>query len=213
MVLDNSGWQYQVEIVSGDAASISGRIIGKSLVTTEPRMKITLYQGLVRSHKLELVLQKCTELGVVAFVPTICERSIIGNISEASGTKIERWQRIIVEAAEQCGRGKLPALRPATLFQQACEEVRGISLLAWEEEDALSLRAFLRGALMEGSGSRPFSVNIFVGPEGGFTPMEVQRARAYNIVPVGLGPRTLRAETAAITVSAVTLYETGDLGE
>ncbi|MBI4321013.1 MAG: 16S rRNA (uracil(1498)-N(3))-methyltransferase [Chloroflexi bacterium] len=214
VVLDNSGWQYEVEITSADSTLVTGRVRGKSLVTTEPRTKITLYQGLLRGSRFELVLQKCTELGVVAFVPTICERSLVGNIDEASASRIQRWQRIIAEAAEQSGRGKMPTLRSAQLFQQACEESRVVSLLAWEGEEMLGMRSFLRRTSGDnGVPGKPFSINIFIGPEGGFSVAEVQRARAYGIVPVSLGARTLRAETAAIVTAAITLHEMGDMGE
>ena len=217
LVLDNSAWQYEVVLTSVRGDEVLGAIRAKSLVASEPRTKVTLYQGLLRAHRFEVVLQKCTEVGVVAFVPMICERCVVANIRDASAAKIERWQRIIAEAAEQSGRGKLPVLRPAALFQQACEEVRSLSLIAWEGEVVTSLRSFLRengvARSEEGSSTRPFSVNIFVGPEGGFSEYEVQRASAYGITPVSLGPRTLRAETAAITASAITLYEAGDLGE
>ncbi len=220
IVLDNSGWQYEVELTAVGTDKVAGSIRSKNLASGEPRTKITLYQGLLRSHKFEFVLQKCTEVGVVTFVPTICERCVVANISEASPVKLERWQRIIAEAAEQSGRGKLPVLRPATLFQQACEEVRGLSFIAWEGEDLTSLRAFLRNSNMAKVDAeddqpvvRPFSVNIFIGPEGGFSLYEVQRAQSYGIIPVSLGPRILRAETAAIAASTITLYDTGDLGE
>lgn len=220
IVLDNSGWQYEVELAEVRTDNVTGSVRSKSLAGGEPRTKITLYQGLLRSQKFEHVLQKCTELGVATFVPTICERCVVANISEASPAKLERWQRIIVEAAEQSGRGKLPVLHPATLFQQACEEVRGLSLIAWEGEDLTSLRVFLRSnnvAKIDAEDARPvtrpFSLNIFIGPEGGFSSFEIQRAQAYGIVPVSLGPRILRAETAAIAATAITLYDTGDLGE
>ncbi|MBI2952943.1 MAG: 16S rRNA (uracil(1498)-N(3))-methyltransferase [Chloroflexi bacterium] len=220
VALDNAGWQYDVDLTVVHSDNVTGLIKSKSLGSSEPRMKITLFQGLLRAARFEFVLQKCSELGVSAFVPTICERCVVANIGEASTAKIERWQKIIVEAAEQSGRAKLPALQPAVMFQQACEEVRGLSFIAWEGEDLTSLKKFLRGsgvARTDSDGShptsRPFSVNIFIGPEGGFSSFEVQRALSYGIAPVSLGPRILRAETAAITATAVTLYETGDLGE
>ncbi|MCL5959994.1 MAG: 16S rRNA (uracil(1498)-N(3))-methyltransferase [Chloroflexi bacterium] len=217
VVLDNSGWQYDAEIVSAQDGEVTCLVKSKSLVTTEPRTKITLYQGLLRANKFEFVLQKCTELGVVAFVPMITERCLVGNIDEARTAKMDRWRKIIVEAAEQSGRGKLPTLRPAIMFQQACEEVRGTSLIAWEYEKGKSLRSLLKkewlghGEQERGQTTRPFTVNVFVGPEGGFSPAEVQGARAHGIDPVGLGARILRAETAALVVTSLALYEAGDM--
>lgn len=211
LLLDNSGWCYEVELDRLEERRLTGVVRDKTLVTTEPRTKLTIYQGLLRAHRFEYVLQKGTEIGVVAFVPTLCERCIVEYIGAASRTKLERWQKIIVEAAEQSRRGKLPLLRPAVLFQQACAEVRGLSLIAWEDETAPSLRTVLRQAVAKGG--RPFSLNLFVGPEGGFAPAEVEQARSYGILPVGLGPRILRAETAAAVASALILSELGDMEE
>ena len=217
IVLDNSGWQYEVEIADLDEARATGTVKGKSLVTTEPQTKITVFQGLLKGERFEYVLQKGTELGVVGFVPVVCERCVVGQIREASSGKWQRWQRIVVEAAEQSERGKLPTLRPAVMFQQACENVRGFSVLAWEREQAVGLRNTLRHRLQQApKGKKPgrlFSLNLFVGPEGGFTPEEVQRARGYGIVPVSLGPRILRADTAAIVATTAIMYELGDLGD
>jgi 16S rRNA (uracil1498-N3)-methyltransferase len=220
-LLDDSGWQYEV-VVESTGRQVTGRVIGRSLVATEPRTKITLYQGLIRGPRFDLVLQKCTEIGVVAFVPTICDRSVVAHFATEKGGKQDRWHRIVTEAAEQSGRGKRPIIRPAMLFQQACEHVRGLALIPWEGEDALGLREVLREGIhatdrdyVESAprsvGQRPFSVSLFIGPEGGFTPEEVATARGYGIVPVSLGPRILRAETAAIVASSIALAEFGDL--
>lgn len=215
-VLDNSGWQYEAEVLSGTSSVVTARLRSKTLVDTEPRVKITIVQGLLKAAKFETVLQKCTELGVVAFVPAITERSVIGHVGEVGSAKIERWNRIIVEAAEQSGRGKLPVLKPAMMLDQAFDQARGLSLLAWEQERAVTFREAVvsieSSVGAEGRQQRPFSVNLFIGPEGGFSPAEVELARAYGIRPVSLGRRILRSETAAIAATALVLYAMGDLG-
>ncbi|MHB1417621.1 MAG: RsmE family RNA methyltransferase, partial [Chloroflexota bacterium] len=162
-------------------------------------------------------LQKCTELGAVGFVPLITARTVIGSVAEVGDQRIQRWQRIVVEAAEQSGRGRLPVLHPAQIFQSGCERAAGLSLIPWEEEKERGLRTVLRERFAPPTAGtsargRPFAVNIFVGPEGGFTPEEVALAKRYGIVPVTLGPRILRAETAPVVVSAAVLYEAADLG-
>jgi len=217
-VLDNSGWQYEVEMVDLTPSAVVAAVRSRSLVTTEPRTKIAVYQGMLKADRFEFVLQKGTELGVVAFVPTICDRCVVGSVGNGRPARLERWERIVVEAAEQSGRGRLPVIQPAIVFSQACESARGISLIPWEEETSSRLRdAVRRLTRTEASGQqvtrpRPFAVNLFVGPEGGFTESEIERARSYGIVPVTLGPRILRAETAAIATAAAVLYEMGDLG-
>ncbi len=216
-VLDNTGWQYEVQVAELKQGEVRAKVLSRSLVTTEPRTKITIYQGLLKADRFEYVLQKGTELGVVAFVPTVCDRSVAGALDDRSG-KIARWTRIIAEAAEQSGRGKLPVLQPAMAFAQACSQARGISVIPWEGESTQRLRDALRQLTLDGASEvkstrpRPFAVNLFVGPEGGFTPEEVETARQHGIAPVTLGARILRAETAAIATASAVLYELGDLG-
>ena len=211
VVLDNSGWEREVEITRVGKEHVSGQVVGKRLASGEPRTKITLYQGVLKGRQFELALQKGTELGIVEFVPLISDRCVIASLDDVD-KKRERWQRIILEAAEQSRRGQLPRLRPAMLFRPACESARraGLSLIPWEEahdrEGATGLRAVLRG-----SEQPPFSVNLFVGPEGGFTPDEVEMARQYGLIPISLGARILRAETAGLVATAAILYELGDL--
>jgi 16S rRNA (uracil1498-N3)-methyltransferase len=206
-VLDNGGWIYDVGLTSIDSSHARGAVRRRSLAPGEPRTKLTLFPALLKSDKLELVLQKCTELGVTAFAPVITDRCNIGSISD---DKRVRWERIIAEAAEQSERGRLPQLHPVTMFASACEQARGLSLMAFERGDRPSLRSEMaaRGA---GTGQRPFSINVFVGPEGGFTEGEVERARAYGILPVSMGPRILRAETASIVGAALVLAYAGEL--
>ncbi len=223
IVLDNSGWEIEVQLASVDSAAVTGEVVHRRLASGEPRTKITLYQGVLRSNRFEFLLQKCTELGVVQFVPVIADRCVVSD-QDAVEKKIRRWEWIIQEAAEQCRRGRKPALRPAVLFPQACEEARqsgGLSLIPWEEEKSVSLRSLLRSApLAPDAGSTataqqsrpPFAINLFVGPEGGFTPQEITAAQRYDLVPVTLGRRILRAETAGIVAAAAILYDLGDLG-
>lgn len=217
VVMDDSGWRYEVELLAVDSSRTLGRVTSRTLAQTEARTKVTLHQSLLKANKFELVLQKCTELGVAAIVPTISERCVVGNIGDLRAGKLDRWNRIVVEAAEQSRRGKLPALQPVTMFPHACENVRGLSIVAWEGEQERGLREVLREALgrrteARADSRRPFSVNVFVGPEGGFTAGEIEMARSYGIIPVTLGRRVLRAETAAMAVVTMLLCEAGDLG-
>jgi 16S rRNA (uracil1498-N3)-methyltransferase len=211
VVLDNSGWEQEVEIARVGREHVSGQVVDKRLASNEPRTKITLYQGVLKGRCFEFALQKGTELGLVEFVPIISDRCVIANLDDVNKRR-ERWQRIVLEAAEQSRRGRLPRLRPAMLFRPACEGARqgGLSLIPWEEardrEEAASLRSVLQGEEQP-----PFSVNIFVGPEGGFTPDEVALARQYSLIPISLGPRILRAETAGLVAAAAIFYELGDL--
>jgi len=204
-VLDNSGWEYEVELQKVDSSKVEARIIGKFLAVAEPGTKITLYQALLKGSNFELVLQKCTEIGAAGFVPVICERCVAG---EPDGKRLSRWRSIIIEAAEQSRRGKLPVLHSPTSFTEACRSASGISLLPWEGEKVRGIGDFLRSRTKT-EDATVFS--IFVGPEGGFSPHEVEFAQSSGIVPVSLGHRILRAETAGLVAAAVTLYELGEM--
>ena len=208
ILLDNSGWEHQMEVTHVSSQRVEGHVVHKSVATTEPRTKITLYQALLKLSKFESVLQKNTELGIVGFVPMITERCIIGSLEDISKTKTERWWRILVEAAEQSRRGRLPTLRPAAMFPAACEDAArgGLTLIPWEEEKERSLRSVLRATERP-----PFSINLVIGPEGGFTPEELAHAQLYGALPITLGPRILRAETAGLVTAAAILHELGDL--
>ena len=221
VVLDDSGWEYEVHLTSVEPTQATGEVSSKVLGRTEPRAKITLYQSLLRGDRFEWVLQKGTELGVVEFVPVVSDRCVVGSVDAVSKVKFERWQRIILEAAEQSQRSRLARLQMPLLFPQACERARrsDLALLPWEEEQSRTLRFMLSdwNALpMTTQGKtvvsrRPFSISLFVGPEGGFAPREVDQARRYGIAPVTLGPRILRAETAALAAVTMVLYQLEDM--
>ncbi|MBK9942757.1 MAG: 16S rRNA (uracil(1498)-N(3))-methyltransferase [Kouleothrix sp.] len=225
-LLDNCGWQYTVAIEQAERGRVAGVVERKELAGGEPRTKIALYVALMRPERFEWVLQKGTELGVSAFVPLICERSTIADADALSEHKLDRWRRIIREAAEQSRRGKLPRLAPAGMLPAACDQAakRGTALLLWEGAGGVpSLRQALHHARqghtppeqLEGHSDAnrgmPFSVALFSGPEGGFSTSEFETAVRYGMIAVTLGPRTLRAETAPIAASAAILYEMGDL--
>jgi 16S rRNA (uracil1498-N3)-methyltransferase len=214
LVLDNSGWEIETRLLSVARDRVEGEVLHRRLAGGEPRTKISLYQGVLKSKGFELVLQKGTELGVVEFVPIIADRCVVSDL-DAVEKRRRRWEWIIQEAAEQSHRGRKPVLRPAVLFRQACEEARhlgGLSLIPWEGESDVALREVLRAAPPGGEQKgAPFALNLFIGPEGGFTADEIAVARRYGLLPVTLGPRILRAETAGLAATAAILYELGDM--
>lgn len=213
VLLDNAGWQYTVALGELTRTQVVGTVEHKELAAGEPHTKITLYVALMRPEKFEWVLQKGTELGVSSFVPLLSERSLVADANELSERKTERWTKIIREAAEQSRRGKLPRLAPAMFFDRACEQAaqRGLALLLWEGAGVHPLRQVLTQTKRDSGSTLPFSVAFLSGPEGGFADSELESARGYGIIPVTLGPRTLRAETAPLAAAAAILYEMGDM--
>ncbi|MFH1486311.1 MAG: RsmE family RNA methyltransferase [Chloroflexota bacterium] len=204
VVLDNTGWEYIVELRSLQGESARGEVLEKRQAQGEPKVEITLYQALLKGNKFEYVIQKGTEIGISRFVPLLCQRSVALGAGGAEKTRATRWRRIIREAAEQSGRGTLPVLEPPVTFSEACQQRKGLSLLPCEGEERLGIRAAL-------SAHHISTLSIFIGPEGGFSTEEVEEARSHAILPVTLGRRILRAETAALVAATVVLFECGEI--
>ncbi len=208
VVLDNTGWECEVELSQVERDRVKGQVIEERRSTGEPHTRVKLYQSLLKARKFELVLQKGTELGIVEFVPLVCERSVVGDVSEVDARQ-ERWRRIIREASEQSRRGRLPVLRPAAMFAAACEGALDAGervLILSEHDEVTNLKQALTGAAGTDRAASKV-VSLFVGPEGGFTPEEVYLAEQYGAQPVGLGPRILRAETAGLVAASAVFYE------
>jgi 16S rRNA (uracil1498-N3)-methyltransferase len=181
----------------------SGRVVDRCAQPPEPRTKVIAYPALLQRDKFESVLQKLTEIGVWEVVPVIARRSLARAVPD--GPRMERWQSIVREAAEQCGRGHVPVLRTALPFVAAVQKAvaEGIAILAYEGEQRRTLREALDVATT--------TVAIFVGPEGGYEPSEAELAEKVGARLVTMGPRILRTETASPVLAALVLYERGDL--
>ena len=205
VLADGGGRDYEVEIVALPPAPAMAIVVGERPSPPEPTLKLVLYQSLVRPQRFELVLEKGTEVGVSRFVPLLSGR---GQVKTAAGSqRAERWGRIVTEAAEQSGRGRVPAIDPPALLRDAIGSAPGLRLLPWEGERSQGLRSFLRGLA-----ERPATVSLFIGPEGGFAEDEVESARAAGCVTVSLGPRIIRSETAGIVAAALVMHELGEMG-
>jgi len=210
VVLDNSGAEFEVELLSVRSDEVTGRLIARTTSRTEPRVRITLYQALLKLDKFEWVLQKATEIGIAAFTPIVTERVARDDVS---AKKMERWQRIVREAAEQSERGMIPPLREPINFAEAIRAIAldALSLIPYEEEHTTSLRTVLRKDLTGFQNPSGLRIHLFIGPEGGFSAAEIELAKRHHVIPVTLGPRILRAETAGLVAASAILYELGDL--
>jgi 16S rRNA (uracil1498-N3)-methyltransferase len=205
-LLDGAGGVYSAELLSASKTHLTARLGERHLEEAgfPSRVRVVLCQGMLKAARYEIALEKCTELGVAAFVPLLALRAVAAT-EEAGASKQKRWIRIIAEAMEQCGGTYLPQLMAPQTLQQALTDLPsgGIALIAWEEERDVSLYGVLRATLAGRVPEEVPEVRIFVGPEGGFSAGEIALARRYAAIPVTLGRRILRAETAAI--AAVTL--------
>jgi 16S rRNA (uracil1498-N3)-methyltransferase len=211
VLLDNRGQEFVTDLRVVDRAAVRGFVVARRAGAAEPGVALVLYQGLLKAAKFEWILQKGTELGVQTFVPMRCQRTVAG-LEEIGPTRIQRWQRILQEAAEQCGRAVIPDLAvPCALPTALADQPPGtLRLFPWEEATATTLRAALAAPRHN---SAPITrVALFVGPEGGFTAAEAQLAAQHGARVVTLGRRILRAETAALAATTMVLYEFAELG-
>ena len=204
----------EVSIFDGRGTEIQGRIVRASTAGVEvalgqrrrvplPPVRITLLQSVPRGDRMDIIVQKTTELGVTRIVPVLSSR---GMVKPPPG-KTRRWRTIAQEAARQSGRADVPEVAEVTALDAALAgsaEAGGTRLVLWEEERALPLRRIFAQA-------PPLPVTLLVGPEGGFSQEEVASARAQGFRTVGLGPRILRVETAALVAIALTQAAVGGL--
>lgn len=203
----------EVELFSGDGLVHRARIVGgdrerveltllTSSNTPPDGLRIHLAQAMLKGKKMDLVVQKCTELGVAALHPYLSTHT---KMPAPEPAKLQRWQRIIQESCKQCNQPWPPLCHPAAPLEQILTTAadHDLRLLCWEAPEAPPLRQVLATV------PRPRKPLVLIGPEGGFDEAEVAAARAAGFLPAGLGRRVLRAETAAIAVVALLqfLYE------
>ncbi|MCR4617861.1 MAG: 16S rRNA (uracil(1498)-N(3))-methyltransferase [Lachnospiraceae bacterium] len=172
-------------------------------------VNVTLYQGLPKADKMELIIQKCVELGVNRIVPVSMKRCVVKLDEKKSASKISRWQAIAESAAKQSKRGIIPEIAPVKSFADAIKEAADcdVKFLPYEmaDSDAMDKTRLALGGIKQGQ-----SISVFIGPEGGFDEDEIEKARAAGMEIITLGKRILRTETAGMTVmSWIMLYTDG----
>ncbi len=202
----------RIELLNGSGTSCHCELleIGRKLArvqvkkrhqVSEKALQLTLCQGLPKGDKFDLVLQKGTELGISRFQPTLCQRN-----QQPGRPRLQRWQKIVREAARQSGRQLLPELlapAPLTDIMANCDQE--LRLVPWEQSQT-PLAEVLPAA-------PPQNAAVLIGPEGGLSSTEIDLAKEHGFIPVSLGPRILRTETAGFAVAGILQYLYGDLGE
>jgi len=206
VLFDGEGKEYQATI-----ASLSSREISLTLLQelpsdrAESAFKIILGLGVLKSSKFDWLIQKATELGVSEIVPFYSSRVIPRWEEKRIQLRQSRWEKIASEAAKQCGRTRVLLVHSPRSFQEALAmEFKGsIKILLWEKEKTRSLKDALA--------HRAAAIYALVGPEGGFSEQEALEAQEAGFLPVRLGPRILRAETAGLVVASLLQFILGDL--
>ncbi|AUN13352.1 methyltransferase [[Clostridium] sordellii] len=206
-ICDNDNNEYICEITSIDKSEVQLNIIDKVDIKRESDLKIKVYQGLPKGPKMEMILQKLTEVGVDEIILVQTKRTVVKVEDKKEDKKIERWERIIYEAAKQSKRGKIPKLRGILSFKEALSDMgkNDLNIAPYENERTKSIKQAIKGQDIN-------NIGIFVGPEGGFEDTEIKDIEDIGGQSVSLGPRILRTETASLVASSIVLYELSDLG-
>lgn len=173
----------------------------------ESHLYLKIYQGLPKGDKMELIIQKCTEIGVSEIVPISTARSIVKlKDKKKIDKKLSRWSKIAESASKQSKRGKVPKIDRVISLREALDELDDeLAIVLYEAEDMKSFKSVLKS--FEGK-----KVSLFIGPEGGFGEEEIEDIRERGVEVVSLGKRILRTETAGMVSSSIVMYELGDLG-
>lgn len=205
---DGRGKEYEGAITSLSSGQAEIKIEKSEKLEKELPLKIALAPSLIRASKMDLIIQKCTELGVFRLMPMRTERSIIKLDEVRSRARRERWQRLAGEAAKQSGRVQTPRIEEVRDFAFVLREAANFDLgiILWEEE---SERRRLKEALTKRSSLPLKNIILLIGPEGGWTTGEVAEAKKAGLLSVSLGSRILKSETAAIVAVAIVAYELG----
>jgi 16S rRNA (uracil1498-N3)-methyltransferase len=206
-IFDGSAREYEGSIVESEPSFVSIRVLTTSSPQRDSPLGITLAQSLLKGEKMDYLIQKATELGMERIVPFVSARSVPLVEESKQQERRRRWEKIAIEASKQCGRGSLPKIEP---LQEYAEMLRSASpdsiRLILCEREGVSLKETLKGS------AKRKRVFFIVGPEGGLSQEEVEAAREEGFVPVTLGKRILRSETASLCLLSILQYEWGDIG-
>ena len=199
---DGKGTDFDGVLETVTDRQVTVRISASRPSQAEPTLAVTLYQGLPKGDKMDWIIQKAVELGVTAVVPVATRRSV-ARLEGKADKKQERWQRIAAEAAGQCGRGMLPAVERPLSWSQALSRLSGEPALVFYEGGGRPLRELVTPSTRR--------LSVFVGPEGGFDPEEIDAIRRQGGGVATLGPRILRCETAPLAALTLLMHLSGNM--
>jgi 16S rRNA (uracil1498-N3)-methyltransferase len=202
-VLDNKSREFASKIISMDKNAIKAQFLAETRPKSELKIKVTIAQGLPKNPKMETIIQKATELGAARIIPVMTERSVVKVPEKKEMQRVERWQKIAKEAAEQSGRSVIPIIDDIRSYREIfmlCDNFDSCVIL-WEMEKERTLKTFFR------ENKRIKSMLILIGPEGGFSHDEASLAKRQGFASISIGSRILRTETAAAAVLSMINYE------
>mgnify|MGYP002568637298 FL=1 len=201
-----TGENYITKIMSFSKDEIECEIVKKIIETVESNVDITLFQGIPKFDKMELIIQKNTEVGVKKIVPVLMERTVVKLDEKTANKKIERWQKIAEVAAKQSMRDIIPEIENIIKLQDITKQDYDVVLVAYENEE----KNMLKQELKKLQGKDRYKIAIVIGPEGGISEKEIEILKNMGASFVSLGKRILRTETAGIVMSGNIMYELED---
>ena len=203
LLCDGSGTDYGCRIISLTDGEVQAQVLYRTPTESEPTVQVTLYQGLPKSEKMDLIVQKCVEIGITRIVPVGMARSIV-KLNAAEGAKKQaRWQKIAASAAEQSGRGIVPEVAEPISFKQMLAAVAEENTVTFYEGGGVPLTDLVNESTA--------AVSLVIGPEGGFEESEIEALREKGAHIVTLGKRILRCETAPLVALSVVMQLTGNM--
>jgi len=207
-VFDGRGGEFDATIAAVHRDQVTVQVGAHHAVEKESPLSLTLLQGIARGEKMDLILQKATELGVTAIVPVLMARSTVRLDADHAAAKQQHWQAVVTSACEQCGRNTIPPVAAPQSLAAVLAAPAALDLLLSPEPSALPLPAWLAQA---GATSETRPMRLLVGPEGGFDAAEASAALNAGFRACRLGPRVLRTETAGLAALAALQSLAGDL--
>ncbi|MBQ8431840.1 MAG: 16S rRNA (uracil(1498)-N(3))-methyltransferase [Clostridia bacterium] len=208
-VCDMQSFEYECELTEFLPDRVLATVISRERSRTEPPYRAAVFQALPKGDKLDSIIQKAVECGASEITTFESERCVVRAKDGAEEKKLERRRRIAAEAAKQSGRGILPTVCPTLRFAEAVAKAAeaDLPLFCYEGEQTRLLPEVLKQYTPNAEEGKPFTVAVVIGSEGGFSLNEVEQATRAGLIPVGLGKRILRTETAASFVLSCLSYE------
>lgn len=209
ILFDGAGWEYEAAIKTFLDDRVSIEVLKKNRIP-EKAVKISLFQALPKATKMDFIVQKAAELGADRIISFQSARTVPRLSQDKARGKISRWRSIAQEASRQCGRADIPEIRGIVSFEEmlACSEGQSLKIILWEEESKRNIKEILRDEKYAGAND----ISVVIGPEGGFSREEIERAADKGFISATMGKNILKVETAVLAILSIIQYEKGIFG-
>ncbi len=209
IVFDGTGKEYLSKLEAISPKECLATVVSEEFSSSEPRIKVSVFQGIPKSGKMETIIQKVVELGAYEIIPVEMERCVVRLDGKSRAEKAKRWNKVSVEAAKQCGRSFIPKVLEPVDFGKALEMMKMLDLavMPYEvlgHEGEKGLKSLLKS--FDGE-----TIGVVIGPEGGFSDKEAELAKNNGVNQIGLGERILRTETVASAIVPIIMYEKDEI--